>query len=64
MGRYSSVQAYADTNQNMRSVPYEQAAGTNTTTGSSSAVVAGTKSTNVSVSLYIYQYCIHSLYFF
>ena len=27
MGRYSSVQAYADNNANMRSIPYEQAVG-------------------------------------
>mmetsp|Transcript_19200 Transcript_19200/g.31886 ORF Transcript_19200/g.31886 Transcript_19200/m.31886 type:complete len:224 (+) Transcript_19200:91-762(+) len=27
MGRYSSVQAYADNNANMRSIPYEQASG-------------------------------------
>jgi len=29
MGRYSSVQAYADNNSNMRSVSYEQATGSN-----------------------------------
>ena len=27
MGRYSSVQAYADNNANMRSIPYDQAVG-------------------------------------
>jgi hypothetical protein len=29
MGRYSSVQAYSDTNKNVRAVSYEQATGSN-----------------------------------
>lgn len=33
MGRYTSVQAYADNNANMRSVSYEQATGSSDAKG-------------------------------
>ncbi len=38
MGRYSSVQAYADNNANVRSISYEQATGSSTASDKKSAV--------------------------
>ena len=39
MGRYSTVQAFADTNPNMRKVTYEQAAGAPSTDSKKSSAV-------------------------
>lgn len=39
MGRYTSVQAYADNNANVRSIPYEQATGGAAATGGKKTVV-------------------------